>query len=107
MADDRFEIADRQECSAIVAYEVRFEDRERFLDSWTKANNLLKKQKGFISTALHQAISANPDFRFVNVSRWQSANDFRAAIQNDAYRAAAGRLDVFPIHASVYEIASS
>ena len=51
-----------QQCTAIVAYEVAHEDAERFLDSWQKANDCLKEQPGFISTALHQAISANPDF---------------------------------------------
>jgi heme-degrading monooxygenase HmoA len=107
MADDRFEMADRQECTGIIAYEVGYEDRDRFLDSWTKANDILKKQAGHLGTTLHQAVSANPDFRFVNVTRWESANAFRKAIQNGAYREAAGRLDAFPIHASVYEVVAS
>lgn len=29
-------------CTAIVAYEVSHEDRERFLDSWKRANDFLQ-----------------------------------------------------------------
>lgn len=93
-----------EQCTAIVAYEVEAEDCERFLDSWEIANNFLKQQPGFASTALHRAASANPDFRFVNISCWESADAFRAATQSQAFRDASGRLEAFPIHASVYEV---
>ena len=98
---------DKKQCTAIVAYEVAHEDTERFLDSWEKANNCLKEQPGFISTALHQAVSANPDFRFVNVGCWESADAFRAATQSEAFRNASGRLDAFTMHASAYQVVKS
>lgn len=96
MADDQ--------CTAIVAYEVAYEDSDRFLDSWEKANAYLRKQPGFVSTTLHQAASASPDFRFVNISRWESDDAFRSATQSQGFREASGRLLPFPVHASVYEI---
>lgn len=96
-------MADEQ-CTAIVAYEVDGEDCERFLDSWRRAIGVLREQPGFNSTALHQAASANPDFRFVNISCWDSADAFRAAIQSQDYQEASGRLEAFPIHAAVYEV---
>lgn len=96
-------MADEQ-CTAIVAYEVSAEDCERFLDSWTRANQFLKKQPGLLSTTLHKAASAQPDFRFVNVSCWESADAFRAATQSQGFRDASGRLEAFPMHASVYEV---
>ena len=92
------------QCTAIVAYEVLAEDSERFLDSWEVANAFLTKQPGHVSTTLHRAESANPDFRFVNVSCWESADAFRTATQSQGFRDAAGRLEAFPIHASVYEV---
>ena len=70
----------KDECTVIVAYQVAHEDCERFLDSWEKANGFLRDQPGFVGTALHRAVSANPDFRFVNVSRWEDEDAFRAAI---------------------------
>lgn len=93
-----------QQITAIVAYEVAYEDCDRFLDSWEKANDCLKEQPGFISTALHRAISANPDFRFVNVGCWESADAFRAATQCEGFRNASGRLDAFTMHAAAYEV---
>ena len=96
-----------KQITAIVAYEVSAEDSERFLDSWEKANEFLKDQPGLVSTALHRAESANPDFRFVNVSCWESADAFRAATQSQGFRDASGRLEPFPIHASVYEVVRS
>ncbi|HUR23518.1 MAG TPA: antibiotic biosynthesis monooxygenase family protein [Acidimicrobiales bacterium] len=99
-------MADKKEkqCTVIVSYEVAHEDAERFLDSWEKANNFLRKQPGFVSTALHRAVSANPDFRFVNVSCWENDDAFRSATQSQEFREASGRLVPFPIHASAYEI---
>jgi heme-degrading monooxygenase HmoA len=96
-----------KQCTAIVAYEVAHEDSERFLDSWEKANAFLKEQPGFVSTALHRAESAHPDFRFVNISCWESADAFRAATQNQGFREAAGRLEAFPVHASAYDLIRS
>lgn len=97
----------QRQCTVIVSYEVAHEDRERFLDSWDMANSFLKGQPGFLSTALHQAVSANPDFRFVNVSTWESDEAFRNATQSQDFRDASGRLAPFPIHASAYEVIRS
>ncbi len=92
------------QCRVIVAYEVAYEDCDRFLDSWDTANGFLKQQPGFVSTALHRACSANPDFRFVNVACWESEDAFRAATQSKDFLEASGRLAAFPIHAAAYEI---
>ena len=97
-------MAEGQQCTVIVAYEVSYEDRDRFLDSWEKVNGSLKKHSGFMSTALHEAVSANPDFRFVAVNCWESEDAFRAATQSPDFQGAAGRLAPFPIHASAYEV---
>jgi heme-degrading monooxygenase HmoA len=99
-------MADEQ-CTAIVAYEVHAEDVDKFLNAWQKANDHLKEQQGYVDTSLHQAASANPDFRFVNISHWESADAFRAATQSVAFKEAAGSLEAYPIHASVYDVVRS
>lgn len=98
---------DPEQCTVIVAYEVSHEDAERFLDSWERANDFLKKQAGFVDTALHQAVSANPDFRFVNISHWESADAFRQATLSQTFQELSGRLNPFNIHASAYEVIRS
>ncbi len=92
------------QCTVIVAYEVAHADSERFLDSWEKANDFLRKQPGFVSNALHRAVSANPDFRFVNVSCWENDDAFRSATQSHDFQEISGRLAPFPVHAAVYEL---
>ena len=97
-------MAEQDQCTVIVAYEVAHEDCERFMDSWEKANEYLREQPGFVSTALHKAVSANPDFRFVNIACWESEDAFRKATQTHEFREASARLVPFDIHASVYEV---
>ena len=96
-------MADEQ-CTAIVTYEVMNEDCDKFMNAWKRAQAYLKEQPGFISTTLHKAESASPDFRFVNIGCWKSADDFRAATQSNGFREAAGWLEAYPIHASVYQV---
>jgi len=91
-------------CTTIVAYEVNGEDCDKFLNAWKEADAHLQKQKGHVSTTLHKSASANPDFRFVNVSCWDSADDFRAATQSEEFREASAKLEAYPVHASVYEV---
>jgi len=91
-------------CTAIIAYEVNAEDSDKFLNAWQKAQVHLKKQEGHVSTTLHRSASANPDFRFVNVACWASADAFRSATQSAAFREASALLEAYPIHATVYDI---
>ncbi len=91
-------------CTAIIAYEVNVDDSDRFLNAWKKAQAYLKKQKGHVSTTLHRSASANPDFRFVNVAAWASADAFRSATQSAGFREASALLEAYPIHASVYDV---
>jgi len=94
-------------CTAIVSYEVNAEDAEAFVEAWRLANDHLKKQPGHVSTVLHRAVSAAPPFRFVNVAKWKTADDFRKATQSPAFQEASGRLGAYPIFASVYETVPS
>ena len=93
--------------TVIVAYEVNAEDADRFLNSWEKAQDHLKKQPGFVSTSLYKAQSANPHFRFVNVAQWENADHFRSATQSAKFQEASGSLAAFPLYASVYDVVRS
>jgi heme-degrading monooxygenase HmoA len=98
---------ENDKCTVIVVYEVMAEDSDKFLTAWEQANAHLTQQDGYISSALHRACSANPDFRFVNVGCWESDDAFRSATQNQAFHQAAGRLEAYPIHAAAYEVIRS
>ena len=100
-------MAEQGQCTVIVAYEVAHEDCERFIDSWEKANAYLKEQPGFVSTTLHKAVSANPDFRFVNIGCWENEDAFRNATQTHEFREVSARLVPFNLHAAAYEVVRS
>jgi len=90
-------------CTVIVSYKVNAEDVDNFMNAWDRANSFLKKQSGHVSTSLHKAMSANPYFRFVNVAKWKTVEDFRKATQSTAYQEASGWLEAYPVYASAYD----
>ena len=48
---------------------------------WKQAAEFMKKQPGYISTKLHQAILPDARFKLINVAKWESAEAFRKASQ--------------------------
>ena len=63
----------------INAFEVPAADAESFTAAWEKTRDYLETQPGYIDTALHRALAPNAEFQFVNVARWQTPEEFRAA----------------------------
>ena len=51
------------------------------LASWQKARDFLQTQPGYLGTRLHQNLAPNGTYHLVNVARWQSAEDFKAATE--------------------------
>jgi len=70
-------------------------DAERFIAGWELTRDYLISQPGYVDTALHQAVTPNADFQFVNIGRWQTAEDFLAATQSQGFREAAMGLTDF------------
>jgi heme-degrading monooxygenase HmoA len=88
----------------INSFEVPGPDAERFIIAWEKTRDYLESQPGYVSTALHQAVSANAEFLFVNIARWQTAGDFMTAIQSPGFHEAAAGLAGFPAHPALYGV---
>ena len=63
----------------INAFEVPPGADEAFLHAWDRARDFLRTQPGYVSTALHQSIAPQADFRFINAGQWASVVEFRAA----------------------------
>ena len=83
----------------INAFEVPGEEADQFVAAWEKTRDYLATQPGYVDTALHQAVTPGADFQFVNIGRWQSAEDFQAATQSPGFRESAawpGRLPAPP-----------
>ena len=53
---------------------------DSFITTWTDNAEKVKNAKGFRGTRLHRAIDPDARFPLVNVARWDSAEDWQAAI---------------------------
>jgi heme oxygenase (mycobilin-producing) len=46
----------------------------------------MRRQSGFISTRLHQALLPEARFAYVNIAEWESAEHFEAAISREEFK---------------------
>jgi heme oxygenase (mycobilin-producing) len=92
--------APRTSVTLINPFEVPTGQDVEFIAGWERANDHLSKQPGYLSTSLHRNVGPDPDFRFVNVARWASAEAFTAAITAPEFRAAAHV--PYPAHPALY-----
>ena len=88
----------------INAFEVPPGADEEFLHTWERARDFLRTQPGYVSTALHQSIAPQADFRFVNVGQWASAAEFRAATGQLGAQGVVRRGHPYRPHPSLYEV---
>ena len=88
----------------INSFEVPDGEAGRFISAWQRARDYLQTQPGYIDTALHQAVTPDADFPFVNIARWATAEDFMRAIQSPGFRQAAADLAGYRAHPSLYTI---
>jgi heme oxygenase (mycobilin-producing) len=91
----------------INAFEVPAADADAFVTAWQKARDYLRSQSGYIDTALHQSIAPGAEFGFVNVARWQTAEDVIAATQGAGFGESVAGLAAYRAHPSLYRIVST
>ena len=46
---------------------------------WENAAEFMRKQPGYISTALHQSIQPDAKFQLINVAKWESVEAYKNA----------------------------
>jgi heme-degrading monooxygenase HmoA len=88
----------------INAFEVPADQAEHFIAAWEETREFLRSQPGYIETALHQALTPDADFLFVNIARWETPEAFGAAIGSAGMRAASAGLAGYKPHPSLYRI---
>jgi heme oxygenase (mycobilin-producing) len=87
----------------INVFEVPAADADHFIAAWEKARDYLRTQPGYLDTALHQAVTPNPVFQFVNVAQWRTAADFTTATQSAQFRESAAGLATYRSHPALYQ----
>jgi heme-degrading monooxygenase HmoA len=88
----------------INAFEVPGDQAEQFIAAWEKTRDYLRSQPGYIDTTLHQALTPEADFQFVNVARWETAQAFLAATQSQGFGESAIGLLGYRPHPSLYRV---
>ena len=88
----------------INSFEVPPDADDEFIRGWEAARDYLQTQAGYVDTALHRAVMPNAEFRFVNVGRWASPQDFQAAIQSPGFQEASKGLAAYRPHPGLYEV---
>ena len=88
----------------INAFEVPEGSDDEFVAAWESARDFLETQPGYGGTALHQTVSPDSEFRFVNVASWRTAEEFQAAVTSDEFRAAAAGLAQYRSHPGLYRV---
>jgi heme-degrading monooxygenase HmoA len=86
----------------INAFEVPAADAVAFIAAWCGARDYLRSQPGYIDTVLHQSITRDAEFQFVNVAHWQTAEDFIAATQGPGFRESAASIASYRPHPGLY-----
>src|SRR5687767_293041 len=75
----------------INVIEAPAESIEQFINDWKADKDFMIRQPGFIDGALYCSLQSDARFRFVNVARWESKDDWKAAIEaGEKHRAGKG-----------------
>ena len=79
---------------------------DAFTDLWTNTSGYFRVQRGFQSLRLHQALSPNAPFRFVNIANWSSIELFQAAHATEQFRTLVSRPEwsEFPSSPAIYKV---
>ncbi len=87
----------------INPFEVPEDHDDEFIESWQAVRDLVKRRKGFVSTALHRSLNPKARFRFINVAVWETAEDFYAAIRSEEFKELR-KGSPFPAYREIYEV---
>lgn len=86
----------------INIFEVPAGDEDEFIAAWEKTRDYLKTYPAHIETALHKSLH-DAQFRFVNIARWTSEEEFNAAVTSQGFAEAAAGLH-WPFHPALYRV---
>jgi heme-degrading monooxygenase HmoA len=70
----------------INCFEVPAARADAFYGLWTDTSGYFRARDGYQSLRLHQALSPDAQYRFVNVANWAALEDFQAAHATAQFR---------------------
>ena len=93
------------EVTLVNCFEVPAGREEEFFALWRKVNDYMRVKPGYISHKLHRSLAPDARYRYVNVARWESAQQFQAA-HDEGFRALVNRPEwaAFKTIPALYEV---
>lgn len=70
----------------VNCFEVPQGREQEFFSLWQKVNDYMRGKKGYLEHKLHRSLASDARFRFINIARWASLEEFQAA-HDDGFRA--------------------
>jgi heme-degrading monooxygenase HmoA len=98
-----------QPVTLINCFVVPPEDDDAFMALWTETSNYFRAQPGFVGLRFHRALTADAEYRYVNVARWATLADFQAAHTTEEFRRVVGQdaWRAYPSNPTLYEVVAS
>jgi heme-degrading monooxygenase HmoA len=89
----------------VNCFEVPQGREDEFFSLWQQVNTYMRGKKGYLGHKLHRSLQSDARFRFVNVARWASIQDFQSA-HDDGFRALVSRPEWAAFHSlpALYEV---
>jgi heme-degrading monooxygenase HmoA len=91
----------------INLFDVPAEHDAEFQQRWQQVNDYMRRQPGYLGHTLHRAVAPDAKYRYVNVARWRSEDDFRTA-HGPEFRTLISQpgWEKFPPQLALYEVVS-
>jgi len=89
----------------INPFEVPNGREQEALEEWEAAAAFLRKQPGYISTNLHEAIAPGAKFHYINVAEWESPEAFQTAVAKPEFQQLTkSTVENFPHYPALYTL---
>ena len=89
--------------TVINSIEVPQGKEQEILDKLKLFSDYFSQQKGYIKSELHKAIDPNSTYPLVNISIWQSSEDFETALNQESFKQVAKKAGDFTSHPRIYQ----
>ena len=94
-----------QAITLVNCFEIPAGRENEFLALWQQVNTYMRQKKGYLEHKLHRSLAPDAPFRFINVARWASQEDFDAA-HDEGFRALVSQAHWAPFRSrpALYEV---
>ncbi len=89
----------------VNCFQVPAGREDEFLALWQQVNTYMRQKRGYLEHKLHRSLAPDAQYRFINVARWASAEDFNAA-HDEGFRALVARPEWAPFRSfpALYQV---